>query len=223
MNSRKNYQIAASMILTIMISLSADIKLHGQSLGLNNSSPDASSILDLTATDRGFLPPRMTEAQRDAITSPATSLLIYQTDGTTGYYYNSGTPGTPVWTQLITTPTVTEVSATGTINTTSGTDVLATGMSITPGAGDYFVMFSTSVENNTTGTTSFVSIYVNNVQVAHTERRWFTEGSIPNTASPMTTQVYVTSVGAAQAIEARWRVTGGTGSMYQRTLTIIKL
>ncbi len=43
------------------------------------TAPAASAILDLVATTKGFLPPRMTTAQRDAIVSPATGLVIYNT------------------------------------------------------------------------------------------------------------------------------------------------
>lgn len=54
-------------------------------------SPAASALLDLTSTTKGFLPPRMTTTQRDAIASPAAGLVIYNTttskhqgyDGTT--------------------------------------------------------------------------------------------------------------------------------------------
>jgi len=59
-------------------------------VGINTLSPDTSAILDVKSSDKGFLPPRMTEAQRDAISLPATGLLIYQTDETPGYYYYSG-------------------------------------------------------------------------------------------------------------------------------------
>ena len=38
----------------------------------------------------------MTQAQRNAIVSPATGLFIYQTNGTAGFYYYSGTTWTPV-------------------------------------------------------------------------------------------------------------------------------
>ena len=62
----------------------------GQSVGLNNASPDASSILDLKADNRGLLIPRMTEAQKDAIVAPATSLMIYQTDDIPGFYHWNG-------------------------------------------------------------------------------------------------------------------------------------
>ena len=69
----------------------------GQGLGLNNATPHASSILDLTADNRGLLIPRMTEAQKDAIVAPATSLMIYQTDGADpGFHFYTGT----AWEQL---------------------------------------------------------------------------------------------------------------------------
>jgi hypothetical protein len=56
----------------------------------NGSIPAASSLFTLTSTTKGFLAPRMTAAQKTAITSPATGLLIYQTDGTAGFYYYTG-------------------------------------------------------------------------------------------------------------------------------------
>ena len=59
-------------------------------IGINNENPDASAALDITSTTGGLLVPRMTETQRDAISSPATGLMIYQTDGTVGFYYYNG-------------------------------------------------------------------------------------------------------------------------------------
>lgn len=44
-------------------------------------APVASAVLELTSTSKGFLPPRMTGAQAEAISSPAEGLLIYSTDG----------------------------------------------------------------------------------------------------------------------------------------------
>lgn len=61
-------------------------------------TPNASSVLELRSTTKGFLAPRMTSAQKDAISSPATGLTIYQTDGTTGYYIYSGSG----WIRMIT-------------------------------------------------------------------------------------------------------------------------
>jgi hypothetical protein len=45
------------------------------------TTPDASAILDVDSTTKGFLPPRMTGAQAEAIASPAEGLLVYATDG----------------------------------------------------------------------------------------------------------------------------------------------
>ena len=59
-------------------------------VGINNETPDASSALDITSTTAGILIPRMTQSQRDAVSSPATGLMIYQTDNTPGFYYYGG-------------------------------------------------------------------------------------------------------------------------------------
>lgn len=63
-------------------------------------TPDPSAMLDIVSTDAGLLVPRMTETEKLGITDPASSLLIYQTDGNSGYYYNQGTPAAPDWTPL---------------------------------------------------------------------------------------------------------------------------
>jgi len=59
-------------------------------VGINIETPDASAALDITSTTGGLLVPRMTETQRDAITSPATGLMVFQTNGTVGFYYYNG-------------------------------------------------------------------------------------------------------------------------------------
>jgi hypothetical protein len=63
---------------------------QGLSINATGTPPVASAGLDIDFTNKGLLIPRMTQAQRDAITSPANSLLIYQTDNGPGYYYYNG-------------------------------------------------------------------------------------------------------------------------------------
>ena len=58
--------------------------------GMGTTTPDASAKLDISATDKGLLIPRMTKVQRGAIGTPAIGLLIYQTDDTTGFHYYTG-------------------------------------------------------------------------------------------------------------------------------------
>jgi Protein of unknown function (DUF1566) len=51
-------------------------------VGINtdNSEPNNSAMLDVKSTEKGFLPPRMTLLQRNAIPSPAAGLIVYCTD-----------------------------------------------------------------------------------------------------------------------------------------------
>jgi hypothetical protein len=53
---------------------------------INTTSVQGSAILQADSTTKGFLPPRMTAAQRTAIASPAEGLIVVQTDGTQGLY-----------------------------------------------------------------------------------------------------------------------------------------
>jgi hypothetical protein len=58
------------------------IRMQGNQIGMgNNSTGDASALLTLTATTKGFLPPRMTTTQKNAISTPAAGLQLY--DSTT--------------------------------------------------------------------------------------------------------------------------------------------
>ena len=49
-------------------------------VGIATYTPDASAALDVSSISKGFLPPRMTYNQRNAITNPAQGLVIYCTD-----------------------------------------------------------------------------------------------------------------------------------------------
>jgi hypothetical protein len=51
--------------------------LAAQSVGINTTTPNTSAVLDVNSNAKGFLPPRMTTGQRNAITTPAPGLIIY--------------------------------------------------------------------------------------------------------------------------------------------------
>jgi len=53
--------------------------LTSGTIGCGTSTPSEKSLLDLSSTTKGFLPPRMTTVQRDAITSVPAGLMIYNT------------------------------------------------------------------------------------------------------------------------------------------------
>src|SRR6185295_6440435 len=77
------------LALTLVICSS---KLAAQQVNISNNSPsqDPGAILEIKNTDKGILLPRMTAAQRTAISQPAKGLLVFQTDGTAGFYYYDG-------------------------------------------------------------------------------------------------------------------------------------
>jgi hypothetical protein len=84
---------------------------HGRwygSLLLGTTTNAASSILTMDSTTQGFLPPRMTSTQRNAIASPATGLIVYDTTLNDPFYFN----GT-AWTMLQDTITLTTTGSSG--------------------------------------------------------------------------------------------------------------
>ncbi len=82
-------------------------------IGIGSATPAASAVIDMASTTKGMLMPRMTTVNRDAIASPATGLMIYNTttnlvniyngtawtvagnDGTTAFSFPQGTVTAP--------------------------------------------------------------------------------------------------------------------------------
>jgi hypothetical protein len=60
-------------------------------VGIGTANPNSSAILSINSTTQGILLPTMTQAQRNLISTPATGLLVFQTDNTPGFYYYNGT------------------------------------------------------------------------------------------------------------------------------------
>ncbi|HRT47562.1 MAG TPA: hypothetical protein P5151_05320, partial [Bacteroidales bacterium] len=77
------------MIVLIVLAFSG-LKVRGQGVGISevNITPDPSSILELRSVQRGLLIPRMTTAQRLAISSPAAGLIVYDTDTKSFWYFD---------------------------------------------------------------------------------------------------------------------------------------
>lgn len=68
-----------------------------QNVGIGSATftPSADALLELRSTSSGFLMPKMTEAERDLISSPNEGLMIYQTNNTPGYRYYDGSAWIP--------------------------------------------------------------------------------------------------------------------------------
>jgi hypothetical protein len=59
-----------------------DGQIRTSGLAISNilfGTPHASAILDVASTTKGFLPPRMTTAQKTGIGSPTAGLIVYDT------------------------------------------------------------------------------------------------------------------------------------------------
>jgi hypothetical protein len=65
-------------------------------VGIGTTTPASSAELDVTSTTKGFLPPRMTQAQRGSILNPAAGLIIWCTDCVEMQVFNGTT-----WTNMV--------------------------------------------------------------------------------------------------------------------------
>jgi hypothetical protein len=83
-------QIGSSAFVNPWVLSGNDVFNTTGEVGIGTATPTASALLDLTSTSKGLLIPRMTAAQKTAIASPSTGLLIFQTDAPAGFYYYTG-------------------------------------------------------------------------------------------------------------------------------------
>ncbi len=71
-----------------------------QSVGIGTVTPDPTAILDLSATGKGILVPRMDSVARNAIAGPARGLLVYDSS-CRAFFVNRGTADNPDWKQVL--------------------------------------------------------------------------------------------------------------------------
>ncbi len=90
---KKYYVLLTGAILSASLQTQAQTKIGG------TGAPDPSAMLEVTGgtgNNKGILPPRLTTAQRNAMTLPATGLMIYNTT-VNQLQVNTGTPAAPIW------------------------------------------------------------------------------------------------------------------------------
>ena len=144
---------------------------QAQSVGIGTTTPVVSAQLDVSSNTKGFLPPRMTNVQRDAIQSPVAGLVVWCSN--CGYTGELNVYNGTAWTNMIgnaatppqAPPTVitTAISAITTTSAVSGGNVAADGYAAVTARGVCWdiatnptVALSTKT-NNGTGTGIFVS------------------------------------------------------------------
>ncbi|MDD4310316.1 MAG: hypothetical protein PHO32_08050, partial [Candidatus Cloacimonetes bacterium] len=153
-------------IILLCMSLIVAFGIYAQSVGINTdgSQPDGSAMLDIKSTSKGLLVPRIAltgSSDATTVSSPATGLLIFNTataSGVTpGYYYNSGTSGSPSWTRLITSVAEADGSET---KVNAGTLISVTGSGTT--ASPYIVNYTgNNLALGTTSSTAYRGDYGN--------------------------------------------------------------
>ena len=113
------------LFLLTLISSFIYLNIQAQSLAINSdgSTADASAMLDIKSTAKGMLVPRMTKAQKNAIATPASGLLIYQdAPDSTGFYYYNGSS----WLWLVAATNITGWSTTGNAGTDTAVNFIGT-------------------------------------------------------------------------------------------------
>jgi hypothetical protein len=114
----------------------------------------------------------------------------------------------------------TEVNAVDAPTTTSTTDVAIGSLTITPGAGTYFAISTVSWSGSTSSLNGTFSFYANAVQVTNSERPVRVTAGGANMTTSLSEVITVT---AGQAIDVRWRVSTGTGTLGNRNLILVKV
>ncbi len=88
-----------AIALIVSYSLTAQVAINA-----DGSNSEGSAMLDVKSNNKGFLPPRMTKAERDAISSPVDGLVIFNTTSNCLNFYSWG-----FWYETCGTPDVTTV------------------------------------------------------------------------------------------------------------------
>lgn len=71
--------------------LISSLKLNAQNVGIGTQAPHPSAALEIAATNKGVLLPRLSQSARLSIANPPAGLVVYQTDATPGLFTFNGT------------------------------------------------------------------------------------------------------------------------------------
>ena len=167
---------------------------------IGHLNPDTSAVLDVSSTTQGFLPPRMTQTQRDAIHNPADGLIIWCTDcslsGSFSVFSSSGWVELQLSNPAGTVPTVSTYPITsigynsatlaGSVINNGGSNILAKGLcyskSPNPNISDYVTPTDTGsgsmshfLNHLDTNTTYYVRAFAQNQNgIAYGSQQVFT-------------------------------------------------
>ncbi|HEX5151073.1 MAG TPA: hypothetical protein VFW07_06470 [Parafilimonas sp.] len=219
----------------------------GVAINTSGASANTSAMLDVSSTTAGMLVPRMTSAQKNSISSPATGLLVFQTDAPTGFYYYTGS----VWVQLGTTTVgqnATTVYGTAVLNRTTGQTSFAlipglTTSIVIPASGTYYVYIATDggVQTQSVSADGFsacdIVLYIDGLAVSNGGRKRLTvlnnagltgnfsfwSMSLSLQLSPGTHTIAVHGASSGLSGQAGTAIGGNNSSIFQPSLTALLL
>lgn len=84
-------------LATLITQHPTPVNAQGSAIGDSVKVSDQSAVLELFSDSKGFLPPRLTTAQRDSISSPAEGLIVFDTDLNKLLYYHNGWRDMGLW------------------------------------------------------------------------------------------------------------------------------
>ncbi|MBC7412408.1 MAG: hypothetical protein H7331_08130 [Bacteroidia bacterium] len=197
--------------ITAFIFVLLAMKAQAQNIGVNNLTPDASAILDITHTSRGLLIPRLPLTSTTdvvTITSPALSLLVFNTatagvspnDVTPGYYYWNGIK----WVGLITPPTTNTINSAGNIITSTIGGVVDTTLAVNS-------VSNTSIANSFT--TTINSVVGASVPIVNSVSNTLTGNNLTTTVNGVTGAV----VNLSTIVPATTNTMSSTGNTITNT------
>jgi hypothetical protein len=123
--------ITALLFLTCMNFSMAQVAINS-----DGSPPDNSAMLDIKSSDRGVLLPCMTQANRENITVLTRGLLVFQTDGSSGFYYYTGAAWKLVTADLTAGPGI-SINNNQVVNTAPDQTIVMSGMTGIKVTGSY--------------------------------------------------------------------------------------
>jgi len=169
-----------SILLTALYLLFAGTAGAQVKISSGESAPAPSAMLEVESQSKGFLPPRMTTQERDAIDSPVAGLVIFNSESNCMEYYRGGgvwysmCPRVPqVSTQVVTLIGATFATSGGSVLNDGGDNITARGIcwatSESPTIGDNFTSenpglgsFSSQMNDLDAGVTYYVRAYATN-------------------------------------------------------------
>ena len=169
-----------------------------------NNTGGTANVIDLTVAQ--------VTAMLNAFTGVLKGLVPASGGGTLNFLRADGTFANPL-------PTLYEVLQTASTTNPNTSDTVITGLTLTPPAGDYTATFDSTVDSTTNARLHTFSIYVNGVQVASTVRTIFTDTAKYQSISIKSGKL---TVNGSQAIDVRWAMSAGVGTIYQRIFTLTR-